>query len=160
MKRAILAVCLSSAIFFSGCAARVKNVTNLPPGVTLQQAQNWDAAVADLHKIASTVSSLRQALIDLHNGTMLEDAYYADALRVLASIDQAELAAEAVLRQSPQNFSASAKHQVAGYVQSISTQIQHLNAIGATSIKNPNSLQTVNKLIGDLASVVALILSL
>jgi hypothetical protein len=160
MTRKLLAVCLGSALFFSGCAARVKNVTNLPPGVTLQQAQNWDSAIADLHKVASTVSSLRQALIDLHNGTMLEDAYYANALRVLARIDQAELAAEAVLRQSPQNFSASAKQQVAGYVQNISTQIQHLNAMGATGIKNPNSLQTVNKLIGDLTSIVGLILSL
>jgi hypothetical protein len=144
----------------SGCAARVKNVTNLPPGVTLQQAQNWDSAIADLHKIASTVSSLRQALVDLHNAGMIENIYYSEALRMIGNIDRLELSAETILRQSPQNFSASAKQQVGIYVQEISAQIQALNAAGATGIKNPNSLQTVNKLIGDLTAVVGLILSL
>jgi hypothetical protein len=147
-------------MLFAGCAARVKNVTNLPAGVTLQQVQAWDSAIADLHKIASVVSTLRPSLTDLHAGGALDDAYYGDALRVMGTIDQAELAAVAVLQQSPQNFSASAKQQVAGYIQTISTQIQHLNAIGATGIKNPKSLQTVNGLIADLTSVVALILAL
>ena len=160
MKRKILALCLGSSMLFAGCAARVKNVTNLPPGVTLQQAQNWDAAIADLHKIASTVSAVRKAIIDLHTGGALADDYYVDALRVMAKIDQLEIASEGVLRQSPQNFSASAKQQVAGYVQQITAQITNLNAIGATGIKNPKSLQQVNALLGDLTAVVSLILSL
>jgi hypothetical protein len=160
MKRKILALCLSSSMIFAGCAARVKNVTNLPPGVTLQQAQNWDAAIADLHKIASTVSAVRKSIIDLHTGGALADDYYVDALRVMAKIDQLEIASESVLRQSPQNFSASAKQQVAGYVQQITAQITNLNAIGATGIKNPKSLQQVNALLGDLTAVVGLILSL
>src|SRR5271155_4932905 len=105
----ILAVALSCSL--AGCAARVKNVTNLPAGVTLQQAQNWDAAIGDLHKIASTISSLRQAITDLHNSAMLTDLYYSEALRVIGNIDRLELSAETVLRQSPQNFSASAKQQ-------------------------------------------------
>lgn len=165
MKRRILALCLASSMCFAGCAARVKNVTNLPVGVTLQQAQAWDAAVANLHKIASTVSTLRQSLTDLHTAQyegkpVLSDEYYGEALRYIAAMDQTELAAEAVLRQSPQNFSASAKQQIAVYMQVISTQIQHLNAAGATGIKNPKSLQVVNGLLGEVTAVVTLILSL
>jgi hypothetical protein len=163
--KSFLALCLSSSMLFAGCAARVKNVTNLPPGVTLQQAQNWDAAVADLHKIASTVSTLRKALTDLHSAQydgkpVLSDEYYSEALRMLGNADLMELAAEGVLRKSPQNFSSSAKTQVTFYVQQISTELNQLNAAGATGIKNPNSLQQVNALLGDLSGIVGLILAL
>jgi PBP1b-binding outer membrane lipoprotein LpoB len=160
MKRKILALCLGSSMIFAGCAARVKNVTNLPPGVTLQQAQNWDSAVANLHKIASVVSTLRQSLVDLHKGGVLSDVYYSDALRIVGNIDRLELSAEIVLRGSPQNFSLSTKQQVGLYVQQISAEIQTLNAAGVTGIKNQKSLTTINTLLSDLTSIVGLILSL
>ena len=160
----LLALALGT-VYFSGCAARVKTVTNLPAGVTLQQAQNWDSAVANLHKIASTVSTFRQTLTDLHaaqyqGAPVLSDAYYSEALRMIGNIDRLELSAEVVLRQSPQNFSLTAKQQVGIYVQQISTELQQLNAAGATGIKNPKSLQQVNQLLGEVTAIVALILSL
>lgn len=163
MKRILLSIALACSL--TGCAARVKNVTNLPPGVTMQQAQSWDAAVADLHKIASTVSTLRKAVTDLHGAQydgkpVLSDVYYAEALRILGNADMLELAAEGVLRKSPQNFSADTKTQVAFYAQQISTELQQLNAAGATGIKNPTSLQQVNNLVGELASIVSLVLAL
>jgi hypothetical protein len=165
MKRKLLALCLSSTMLFAGCAARVKNVTNLPAGVTLQQAQAWDSAIADLHKIASTVSTVRQTLTQLHaaqyNGApILSDVAYGEAMRMIGNVDNLELSAEVVLRQSPQNFSVAAKQKVTFYVQSISTEIQQLNTLGATGIKNPTSLKTVNSLLADLTATVALILSL
>jgi hypothetical protein len=165
MNRKLLAVSLALSSVTWGCAARVQNVTNLPPGVTLAQAQTWDTAVANLHKIASTVSTFRKALTDLHTATfngapVLSDDYYADALRTIARIDQAELSAEAVLRQTPQNFTGSAKQQVAALVTQISAELQHLNTTGATGIKNPKSLSQVNGLLGEISSVVALILAL
>jgi hypothetical protein len=162
-RRSICVVLLACCL--TGCAARVKNVTNLPPGVTQQQAQTWDSAVANLHKIASTVSTFRKALTDLHSATyngapVLADAYYADALQTIARIDQAELSAEAVLRQTPQNFTLTTKQQVGTLVQQISTELQHLNTTGATGIKNPKSLTEVNNLLGEVSSIVALILAL
>jgi hypothetical protein len=165
MKKRILALCLSASVAFCGCAARVKNVTNLPPGVTLKQAQNWDAAIADLHKVATTVSTVRQTLTDLHNATydgkpLLTDEYYADALRALAHVDQLELAAESVLRQSPQNFSLSAKATVDAYIQQVSVEIEHLISQGAVGIKNPQSQQSVNNLLTEVAAAVNLLLSL
>ncbi len=147
----------------AGCAARVKNVTNLPPGVTLKEAQDWDAAVADLHKVADTVSKARQAITDLHSAggsQLLSDEYYADALRAIAHIDQLELSAESVLRQAPQHFTESTKGQVKSYVAQISTELQKLNSSGATGIKNADSQQKINGLLGEVSSVVGLILSL
>jgi hypothetical protein len=165
MKRTFLALCLTSSLLFTGCAARVKNVTNLPPGVTVQQAQTWDTAVANLHKIASTVSTFRQTLTDLHaaqydGAPVLSDVYYSEALRVIGNIDRMELSAEGALRQSPQNFSLTAKQQVSIYMGQITSDIQSLNAAGATGIKNPKSLQDVNKLLGEVSGIVALVLSL
>src|SRR5271166_775156 len=156
----ILIVALA-VVSYGGCAARVKTVTNLPPGVTMQQAQNWDSAVANLHKIASTVSTFRQTLTDLHaaqyqGAPVLSDAYYSEALRMIGNVDRLELSAEVVLRQSPQNFSLTAKQQVGIYVQQISTELQQLNAAGATGIKNPKSLQQVNQLLGEVTAIVAL----
>jgi len=161
----LLVVVVLGAVFFSGCAARVKNVTNLPPGVTLQQAQTWDAAVANLHKIASTVSTFRQTLTDLHAAQydgkpVLSNEYYSEALRMIGNVDRLELSAEVVLRQSPQNFSLTAKQQVGIYVQQIATELNQLNAAGVTGIKNPKSLQQVNNLLGEVSSIVALILAL
>ena len=158
-----LAVALVCSL--SGCAARVKNVTNLPPGVTLQEAQNWDTAVANLHKIATVVATLRKTVTALHGAQydgqpVLSDAYYAEALRMLGNADLMELAAEGTLRKSPQNFSAGTKTQVAFYVQQITAEMQQLNAAGTTGIKNPKSLQEVNNLLAESASIAALILAL
>lgn len=153
------------AFALGGCGSRVKAVTNLPPGVTLKEVQDWDAAIADLHKVASIVSRVHKAVTDLHAAQydgkpVLSDEYYAEAIRTVAHIDQLELSAESVLRKSPQNFSETTKQQVAGYVSQISTELQHLNSMGATGIKNPKSLQQVNNLLGEVTAVVALILNL
>ena len=163
-KRLVI-VLLVVSCGLAACAARVKNVTGLPPGVTLTQAQDWDAAVADLHKVAATVSTLRQTLTDLHGASydgkpVLSDEYYADALRAVAHIDLLELSAENVLRQSPQNFSLTAKQQVGAYIQQILTEVEKLNSTGATGIKNPASLDKVNGLLADIAAVIKLVLSL
>lgn len=158
MKK-ILAVAMA-AFLFAGCAARVKTVTDLPAGVTQQQAQQWDSAVADLHKIAATVSTLRQSLTDLHTETLLTDEYYADALRAVAHMDQLELAAEAVLRQAPSHFTTGTKTQVASYVTQILAELQKLVSTGAAGIKSAGSQQAVEQILQEGISVVNLVLTL
>lgn len=157
-RNLFLAVCLT--ITLTGCAARTKNVTNLPAGVTLKQAQDWDSAIANLHKVASTVSTLRQTLTDVHNSGVLSNEYYADGLRAIAHVDQLELSAENVLRQSPQNFSLATKQKVNGFIQQIIVEIEHLNEAGTTGIKNANSLKQVDNLLAEMAAVVNIILAL
>jgi hypothetical protein len=168
VKRKLLGVfltCTLTACLLAGCAARVKNVTNLPQGVTQQQAQSWDTAVANLHKIASAVSTFRQTLTALHGAQydgkpVLSDEYYSEGLRMIGNVDRLELSAEIVLRQSPQNFSDTTKQKVVLYVQEISTELNQLNAAGATGIKNPKSLQQINNLLAELSGIVSLILAL
>lgn len=156
-----LCLCASVAIGSSGCAPRVKNVTSLPAGVSQKQAQDWDAAVADLHRIATTVSTIRQAVVDVRDaGTFPNDEVYADVLRGLGHMAQLELSAENVLRQSPQNFSQSAKDQVRSYTVQISAEVEKLNAAGVTGIKNPKSVDRVNKLLAELTGVVKLVIAL
>jgi hypothetical protein len=157
--------CVVLMCTLAACASRVKNVTNLPAGVTLKQAQDWDAAVADLHKVASTVAALHKTVSDLHAASydgkpVLSDEYYAEALRAFGHIDQLELGAEAVLRQTPQNFSLGAKQQVSAFVQQMAAELQQLNSAGAIGIKNPKAQEQVNNLLKEATAIVALILSL
>jgi hypothetical protein len=164
-NKKLLGVFLACTLAACGCASRVTHVTQLPPGVTEQQAQNWDAAVANLHKVASTVATLHKSLTNLHGAQydgkpVLSDEYYADALRAIAHIDQLELSAETVLRQSPKNFSLGAKQQVGAYVQQISAELAQLNGAGALGIKNSKSQQTIGNLLSEATAIVGLILSL
>lgn len=149
------------AVSLSGCAARVKNVTNLPPGVTQKQAQDWDVAVQNLSKISSVTSTARTAIIEVHTAGLLKDGpAYVTALTAIGHVDQFQLAASAVLKQSPNNFSDSTKKQVQDYMTQIAAEIQTLNQTGVTGIKNPNSQQQIGDLITQITSLAALILSL
>ncbi len=157
--RVLLAVFLACAL--AGCAARVKNVTGLPAGVTQQQAQNWDAAVANLHKIAATTSSIRQAVIGLRNaGAFPNDAAYAGALQGVARIDQVQLAASDLLKQQPQAFGQPQKQQIALYMNLITGDLEKLNAAGTTGVKNPDTAKQLNDLLSSLANLVKITLAL
>jgi hypothetical protein len=151
---------LITSLLLFGCAARVKNVTNLPPGVTLKEVQDWDAAVADLHKIAVTVSKAHQVLAELHEYGAATDDYYVEAIRVIGHIDQLEISAETVLRNAPQHFGAGTRLQVQSYINQVATELQHLNSLGATGIKNPKSQDKVNQLLRECTAIVGLVLSL
>lgn len=162
MKRnnAVLAVLLV-VVSLAGCAARVKNVTNLPPGVTQKQAQDWDTAVQKLSQVSSLNSAARSSIIALHNAGLLKDGPpYVTALTVVGKVDELQLSASAVLKQSPNNFSDSTKAQVQDYVKQIAAQLQTLNQTGVTGIKNPNSQQQIGDLITQLVDLTGLILAL
>lgn len=156
-----LCTVLVAVLALSGCAARVKNVTNLPPGVTQKQAQDWDAAVAHLDQIASGVSAARQSVIAANKSGLFPDGpAYVTTLQVLAKIDSLDLAASAVLKQSPNNFSDTAKGQVADYMTQIAQQIVLLNNSGTIGIKDQNTQQKVAGIIGQVTAAVAFVLSL
>jgi hypothetical protein len=152
----LFVVCLSV-----GCAARVKNVTNLPPGVTQVEAQNWDKAVQDLSQVAAVTSAARQAIITAHVAGLIKDGPgYVSALTAVGKIDELQLSASAVLKQAPSHFSDTTKGQIADYMNQISAQILILNQSGVTGIKNPNSQQTIGDLITQITTLTALILTL
>jgi len=160
MKPKLFAAAAVLAFVLTGCAARVAHVTNLPAGVTEQQAKDYDAAVGDLHKIATVTSTLRQTVIDLRNAGLFEDTAYSTTLIALTKIDQAQLAASAYLRDAPEYFGEPQKKKIADIFSSIVTQIAQLNFAGATGIKNPASLKQVNGLLAELTAVVNLVLAL
>lgn len=153
-------VSIGAFMLTAGCGPRVKNVTALPPGVTQAQAQQWDAAVANLDKIATLTSSLRQSLTAIHTNQLIPDAEYGRALTILGQINNAQIAAAGVLNQTPKNFGAAAKTQVVGYTNSIAAALQDLTGVGATGIKDANSLKTVNSLLAEATAAVNLILQL
>lgn len=149
------------ALSLAGCAARVKNVTNLPAGVTLTQAQSWDKAVQDLSQIAAVTTSARTAIIAAHTTGLLKDGQpYIDALTAIGKVDQLQISASALLQQAPSNFSDTTKGKIQDYMNQISAQILILNQSGVTGIKNPNSQQQIGSLITQITSLVALILTL
>jgi phospholipase/lecithinase/hemolysin len=146
------------ALALNGCAARVAHVTNLPAGVTEQQAKNYDAAVAGLHKIAATNSALRKSLISLRG--VFDDRTYGITLLALAKIDEAELSASAYLRDAPEYFGDTQKQRIADIFSNVANQIQALNTEGITGIKDPETLKQVNGLISELTAGVNLVIAL
>jgi len=158
--RLLLSV-IALAFSLAGCAARVKHVTDLPPGVSEKQAQDWDVAVQNLNKIATVTTTARQAIIAVHQGGLLPDGPpYVTALTAIGKVDQLQIAASNVLKQAPKNFSDPVKLQVKDYMTQISAQIQILNQTGVTGIKNPNSQTQIADLITQITGFAALILSL
>lgn len=157
----VVALLMFLAIYCGGCAARVKNVTNLPPGVTQAEAQQWDSEVANLHKIADVASTLRQTVITLHtSGELTDDVVYVKALQSLGRVDQVEIQAVQYLKAQPSTFGTSQKTTIKLYVQQIAQELLTLNSIGATGIKNPDSQKAVNSLLTEISTAANLVLSL
>jgi hypothetical protein len=160
MKRQIVWIVVV-ALTLSGCAARQKTVTNLPAGVTQTQAQNWDSAVANLDKIAQTVSTLRQAVITLNQQKLLPDgSTYVSILTAIGKIDQAEIDASNFLKAQPQNWGVDAQTKVKNEMAIIQQGIATINAQGLTGIKDQNVQNQVQQLVNNLSSLTAVILSL
>ncbi len=161
---------LALAFTLGGCAARQKNVTNLPAGVTQAQAQAWDTAVANLDKIAQTVSTLRQSVIALNKATVTDangtravfpdGKQYAAALTTIGKIDQLEIDAANFLKAQPQNWSLSTQQKVQKDTVQIQALLQELVTQQITGIKNPNAQSQVQGLIAQLGGLATAILSL
>jgi len=144
-----------------GCSARVKNVTNLPPGVTQQEVIAWDSEVAALHKAAAATTALRQGVIGLEHANAFPDTVaYVAALRAVAKIDQAQLAASDYLRQAPQHFGQPQKAKVKGILDAISAELQTLNVQSMAGIKNADHQKQLTTLVSDVTAAVDIALAL
>lgn len=157
------------AFTLAGCAARQKNITNLPAGVTQQQAQNWDSAVANFDKIAQTVSTLRQAVIALNQQTVTDStgthkilsdgSTYVAILTSIGKIDQAEIDASAFLKAQPQNWGVDAQTKVKNEIAIIQQEIAAINAQQLAGIKSQSAQNQVQQLVNNLSGLASLILS-
>lgn len=156
----IVAACLAAVIFGGGCAGRYSSVTGLPAGVTQAQAKSWDAAVANLHKIALSTSFVRQGITDVNAATPLDKEYYGSFLGYVAKVDELQLSASALLRQRPEYFGASEKVTVGKYATDILAELDKLTALGVTGIKNPDSAKRISGLLGDLTAAAKIVLAL
>jgi hypothetical protein len=145
----------------AGCAARQKNVTNLPAGVTQAQAQSWDTAVANLDKIANTTGTLRQAVIALNANKVIPDgSTYATILTSIGKIDQAQLDAVKYLRAQPQNWGVSTQARIKNDVALIQAELSNIVQQQLAGIKNTAGQQQVQALITTIGSAATVILSL
>lgn len=158
MKR--LAILTLSLALLSGCAARVKNVTNLPPGVSLQQVQGWDTAVSDLDKFSTAVSSVRQAVISLNRqGVFPDGPQYTATLQGIAKADNIEIEAANFLKSVPNDWSQPTQQRFAAYASQIATALSDVTKNGTIGIKNTSSQQQVVALISNAAAIIGIILS-
>jgi hypothetical protein len=166
--RALVAIL---ALSLAGCAARTKTVTNLPIGVTQAQVIQWDSAVAELHKVAATVSTLRQAIIGLNGATyvnpqgqtekiLADGPVYATLLRSVAKIDQLEADAAAFLRKVPNTWAEPTQAKVRDYVNAIATEVQTMTQQGLLGIKTNTAQGQVAVLLNNLTASANLILAL
>jgi hypothetical protein len=162
MKRKLLGVILAGTVAMSGgCAARVAHVTDLPAGVTEQQAKNWDAAVAGLHKLATLTTTLRQGVITARGaGVFPDDHVYAAALVSIGRIDQAQIEAADFLKQQPKNFGAPVRAKLFADLNTISQELVALNQVGAADIKNSDSQKNILAIIAEITATANLVLNL
>lgn len=143
-----------------GCAVRTQNVTNLPAGVTQAEVQAWDTEVADLQKVSTVVSTLRQAVIGAENaGAWPDSATYVKALQTVAKMDQLELAAAAFLQQQPQHFGVSVKQSIADYVNQIGSLMDSLSLQSVAGIKNPDTQKAIKAVVTELDAALQLALT-
>ena len=158
--KTLLTLSLAAALLFSGCAARTKNVTNLPPGVTLAEVQSWDKEVAALHKMATITSSVRQGVIGIQKaGAFPDSAVYVNALRAIGKVDQLELAASDYLRSTPEYFGQPQKDKIRGMLNDIAGELEGLNVQSLAGIKNAQTKQQVSNLVAELVATLNLALS-
>jgi len=151
-------------IALAGCAARVKNVTGAPAGVSVQQVQQWDAAVANLQKIATVTTTLRQSVMALNRtGAFPDSDAYAQTLTGIARIDSAQIQASRFLESVPDDWTLPTQLRVQAYIQQIQQALTGLATSGVAGIKNANSQkqvsQLVSELIGDTGAIVSLFAS-
>lgn len=161
MNRRFRILVLLVAVSVSGCAPRVKNVTDLPPGVTLTQVQRWDRAVTDLSTIASLTSAARKTAIELNMaGDFPAGPPYRTTLEAIANVDTLQLAASSVLKETPNQFTDTTRSRVKEMMDQISAQIVLLNATGGIGIKNKDNQMKFQKLLGQIQAAADLVLSL
>lgn len=145
---------------FVGCAARQKNVTNLPAGVTLAEVQNWDSAVANLDKIAQTTSTLRQAIIGLYQqGAISDGATYGKFLTSLGKIDQLQIDAVQFLKAQPKNWGVSTQLKVKNDLALIQQELLNITAQQLAGIKSAGAQKQVGTLVTKIGDFAAIILS-
>jgi hypothetical protein len=157
-NRKLLGLFLACALV--GCAARVQHVTNLPPGVTETEVKNWDSEVAALHKIAVSVSSIRQGGIDLQKAGAFPDTNaYIAFLRSLAKVDQLEQAAAEYLKATPKTFGQPQKEKVKSSLTEIATELNSLNEAGLLNVKNSKSKNNVSQFLAEAIAALNLALS-
>jgi hypothetical protein len=156
----LLLLCMVGAFLAGGCAARTKNITNLPAGVTQAEVQNWDKEVAALHKMATITTSVRQGIIGLERaGAFPDSVTYVNALRAIAKVDQLELAASDYLRSTPEYFGQPQKDKIRGMLNDIAGELEGLNVQSLASIKNAQTKQEVSNLVTELVATLNLALS-
>lgn len=160
-RRFTIFALLVSSLCFSGCAARQKNITNLPANVTQSQVQNWDTAVANLDKISTVTTALRQAVIGLRTqGLITDDKVYGAILTSIGHVTHLQEDAAYFLKAQPNNWGVDTQTKVKNDLALIQAELNALTQQQLVSIKNASAQQQVQQLIAEIGGAAALIISL
>ena len=163
MRRKICTLWLACAltVALAGCAARAKNITSIPAGITQTQVQNWDAAVAYLQKISQVTTTLRQSVISLNKSGIFPDGpAYANTLAGIGKIDELQIEASNYLQGVPSDWSLATQQKILAETQQIQAILTNITNTGIVGIKDPASQSQVATLISNIGSVAALIIGL
>jgi hypothetical protein len=159
MTRRIVWICVV-ALCMTGCAARQKNITNLPAGVTLAEVQHWDSAVANLDKIAQTTSTLRKAVVSLNQQGVISDGeYYGKFLTALGKIDQLQIDAVQFLKSQPKNWGVSTQLKVKNDLALMQQELLNITQQQLAGIKSAGAQKQVGALVTEIGDLAAIVLS-
>lgn len=148
----IVLLSLIAGLYIAGC--HKNTVTNVPAGVPVSGVEAWYSASNSLDAMTKAADSGYKIAQTLHADGVLKDGQaYIDTLQAFAKIFQTSQIAKNALAQIPQQqFTGTAAAGFSGYVNTIATALQQLNATGVTALKDPTSQANANKSIADISS--------
>ncbi len=151
------AVVLVLALALAGCASH-NTVTNLPPGVSQVQVNNWKSAADNLKMAQDGSHAALEAALNLHNSGAIKDSPgYGIAITAIGRADQLEIEAAAFLKSVPNDWSQPTKQKLASYTTQILMQLASANETGVLGVKNPANGKVVSDMIADAMKVMQLV---
>lgn len=158
-----LVLVISLGFVTSSCGNKIK-VTNVPVGVPEQEVVNWFAAVGALEDATFVTDAVKTAVIQLNktvgpdgNPILPDGPAYAGILTSIGKALQLEGEAARFLKTVPKTWDESTQKQLLSWIDPILAELQNINTLGVTGIKNPQSLQRINEFITQIRMSIQLI---
>lgn len=158
-----LVLVISIGFVTSSCGKKIK-VTNVPVGVPEQRVVNWFAAVGALEDATSVTDAAKTAVIQLNktvgpdgNPILPDGSAYAGILTSVGKALQLEGEAARFLKTVPKTWDESTQTKLLSWIDPILAELQNINTLGVTGIKNPQSLQRINGFITQIRMSIQLI---
>ncbi len=135
MRNLLSAVLLAGLVMAALVGCHGTRITDVPAGVSENEAQTWYAATGMVKTIAETARGLADAVISAHQSdpALIPADDYQKILLALGTSAQAGIHLDAVLKQAPENFGKGTKERILAEIRPVIEEIQKADLEGLFS---------------------------